>query len=97
MENKMYYKCAICGNAYEELKERISCETSCLKKQEVEAKKAAERKLKEERAARKAHVDEIVEKALEEIRKFNEDYGYYELNADDFRNIWPSRIFHHFI
>lgn len=111
MENKMYtkpqYKCAICGTIYDDLRERVNCESSCLKKQEEEAKKAAELKKKEEQAARKAEVDELVKKTVEAIKKYGDDYGCYELELDEPVEIdeeelncdfpWPSRVLHYFL
>lgn len=88
MENKMYtkqqFKCAICGQIYDEIKDRVDCESKCLKKQEVEAKKAAEVKKREEQATRKAAVDaayDTADKACETADKLRDeyvhDYGVY--------------------
>lgn len=102
-DNKMYaqpmYKCAICGSIHESIPARIQCETECYKKQELEAKKAAEAKKKEEQATRKAETDEIVKKAIESVRKYTKDYGHYELEneEDNFDFMWPSRILHYFL
>ena len=111
MENKMYakpqYKCAICGTIYDDLKERVNCETACLKRQAEEEKKAAEAKKKEEQASRKAEVDELVKKTVEAIKKYSEDYGCYDLEIEEDLDldmeedccdfIWPSRIMHYFL
>lgn len=87
MDNKMYtkpqYKCAVCGTVYDDLRERVNCESACLKRQEEEAKKAAELKKKEEQATRKADVDELVKKTVEAIKKYSDDYGCYELELDE--------------
>ena len=81
MENKMYakpqYKCAICETIYDELKDRVNCETKCIKKQEEEAKKAAELKKKAEHDAREADVDAKVKAAIEAITAYTKDYGFY--------------------
>ena len=34
----MVYKCAICGEAYEDVKDRASCEMKCIKKLQEEEK-----------------------------------------------------------
>lgn len=89
MENKMYtkpqYKCAICGTIHDELKARINCETTCLKKQEEEANKAAELKKKQEHDAREADVNAKVKAAIEAIKAYNNDYGFccYNENVED--------------
>ena len=100
MENKMYaksqYKCAICGQIFDELRERVNCETVCLKKQEEEAKKAAELKKKAEQASREAEVDEAFAHAFKLRDAFVKDYGYYEYEHNVTTNIpenddeWPS-------
>lgn len=81
MENKMYakpqYKCAICGTVYDDLRERVNCESVCLHKQEEEAKKAAELKKKEEKAARKAEVDAAFDKAMQLREAYLKDYDTY--------------------
>ena len=112
MENNMYfkpqYKCAICGEIYDDLKKRINCETACLKKQEEEEKRAMEAKKKEEQAVRKAEVDELIKKTAEAIEKYVEDYGGYEFELEEDYEInleencecdcmWPSRIMHYFL
>ena len=43
---KPMYKCAICGEVYDSIAQRMNCEQTCLKKQEEEAKKAAEEEMK---------------------------------------------------
>ena len=81
MENKMYtkpqFKCAICGKIFDELKDRIDCESKCFKNQEIEAKKAAEAKKKEERATREAKVNEAFDAAYKLRDEFVRDYGFY--------------------
>ena len=93
MENKMYanlkYKCAICGEVYDEVKDRMKCESACLRKQAEEAKKVAEEKRKIEQAARKAEVDAAFEKAIALEKAFIKDYGSYiygDCKLEDFTN-----------
>ena len=99
MANEMYmkpqYKCAICGTIFDDLRDRINCEAECLMKQEVEAKKAAELKKKEEKASREAEVDEAFAHAFKLRDTFVKDYGYYEYEHNVTTNIpeddeWPS-------
>ena len=81
MENKIYanpkYKCAICGSIFDEIPERVKCESACLKKQAEEAKRAEEEKKKLEKAVRKAEVDAAIKKALELENAYIKDYGSY--------------------
>lgn len=85
MENKMYtkpqYKCAICGTVYEDLRERVHCESVCLKKQEEDAKKAAELKKKAEQEARHAEVTKLIDDACLALSRYMEDYGDYEYDG----------------
>lgn len=102
MENKMYtkpqWKCGICGKIFDEIKERNKCEMACIKQQEEEAKKAAELQQKKQKAARQAETDELVKKAIDSIKAFQKDYGYYELNSsgDEYDFVWPSKLWHYF-
>lgn len=84
-ENKMYaqpmYKCAICGTVHESIPARIQCETKCYQKQELEAKKAAEAKKKEEQKSYHDKVDQLVEDAVTAIMDYTDKYGHYEYNG----------------
>lgn len=79
--DKMYakpqYKCAICGEIYDDVRTRMVCESKCLKKQEEEAKKAAEAKKIEEQPARKAEVDKARETYVKLYNEYINDYGEY--------------------
>ena len=78
---KPMYKCGICGEVYESIRERMWCETACLHKQAVEEQRAAEIKKKEEQAARKAEVDAALEKYLQLKEDYLKDYDTYEYNV----------------
>jgi hypothetical protein len=82
MENKVcakpMYKCAVCGEVYDSIAQRVNCEQTCLKKQEEEARKAEEAKKEIEYAARKAKVDQAYETFVELRNQFVKDYGPYE-------------------
>lgn len=84
MENKVcakpMYKCAVCGEVYDSIAHRMNCEQICLKRQEEEAKKAAELKMVAEYEARKREVDEAFNVAYELKDKFVADYGRYTYN-----------------
>lgn len=74
---KPMYKCAVCGGVYDSIAQRMNCEQACLKKQEEEAKKAAERKRAAEYEARKREVDIAFDHAYELKEKFLKDYDSY--------------------
>ena len=103
MENKIYanpkYKCAICGSIFDEISERVKCESACLKKQAEEAKKVAEEKNRIEQKARKAELDLAIEKAIALKDAYIKDYGSYryvsKTESDDFLplKIWADMFF----
>lgn len=84
MENKVcakpMYKCAVCGEVYDSIAQRVNCEQTCLKKQEEEARKAAELKKAAEYESRKNEVDMAFNNAYELKDKFVADYGRYTYN-----------------
>ncbi len=89
MYYKPIYKCGICGKEYSTIAERSNCEQTCLKKQEEEAKKAAERKKAAEYEARKREVDMAFDHAYELKEKFLKDYDSYTYSkpvSNNFRN-----------
>lgn len=71
------YKCEICNKEYENIKDRVECETKCLKERELaeEKRKAAELEAKKE--SRKAEVEMAFENYMELLNKYIEDYGIY--------------------
>ena len=81
MDNKVctkpMYKCAVCGEVYDSIAQRMNCENTCLKRQEEEARKAAELKKEAEYATRKAEVDAAFDHAYELRDKFLNDYDSY--------------------
>lgn len=108
MYNKPMYKCGICGKVYDTIAERMKCERTCLDKQEIEAKKAALEKKKEEQKARKAEVDTAIKQANEAtdhanklMRDYVADYGSYAYADTDKKGdgngfFWPGSLSHHF-
>jgi uncharacterized membrane-anchored protein YhcB (DUF1043 family) len=71
---KNVYKCGICGVEYPDVQSRMNCEMKCIKKQQEEEKAAAEAKLKAEKDTRRKEVTEAIDKAVDLIKKYNEDY-----------------------
>lgn len=90
MENKMYckpiYKCGICGKEHNDVLARAKCEMQCVKKQEEEAKRAAEAKRMEERKSRQDEVTEAIDNTLELFNEFIKDYKTYQYNGK-FKNL----------
>lgn len=100
-ENSMYatpkYKCGVCGEIYDSIKERMNCENTCLKKQAEEERKAAEAKKKAEKDARKAEVDEALKKFTKLAEAYANDYGSYEYDGELIPNVFLSnKLWHHF-
>ena len=105
-ENKIYnkpmYKCGICDTVYNSIQERAACEIKCLKKQEQEAKAAAEAKIKAEKDTRSAEVTKALENAYTLLAKYIKDYGSYSYNGNlkelDMNTLdyFPSKLWHHF-
>lgn len=102
MYNKPMYKCAICGEIYDSVQDRMNCEMTCVKKQHEEEKKAAEAALQAEKDHRLAEASAALDNALTLVNKCVEDYGSFQytgklkdldmLNMDFF----PSKLWHHF-
>ena len=78
---KPQYKCAICGEIYDDVQNRMNCEMKCLKKQQEEEKRAAEAKAKAERNARQQEVTAALDNAFALVNKFVEEYGTYRYNG----------------
>ena len=104
-DNKMYckpiYKCGICGKEYPSIAERMKCEQACLRKQEEDAKKAAEAKKNAEKNTRKDEVTQAIEYASELLNKYISDYGAYSYDGKKLNDtsdyFWPSRLWHYFL
>lgn len=95
---KFTYKCGICGKDHNSVIDRANCEIACAKKQEAEAKKAAEEKERTEQKLRKDAVDEAFERLHRLVTEYVKDYGHYEYgNGGENTNFhWPSRLWHSF-
>jgi Mg2+ and Co2+ transporter CorA len=77
------YKCAVCGEVYDSIAQRMHCEQSCIKKQEEEARKADEAKKIAEYEARAKEVRDAFKHAYMLRDKLEEDYSnlrFYKRN-----------------
>lgn len=77
MYTKKAFKCSICNKEYEDAMDRARCELACGKKQQEEAKKAAEAKKKEMKIADESQVDEAFAAAYKLRDEFVKKYGAY--------------------
>lgn len=96
------FKCAICGEVYESVKERSECETKCVAKVEADKKAALEAIKKAEKEARFVEASSAIDNALTLVNKCMEDYGEFDYNGklknskEPLVNYFPSRIWHKF-
>lgn len=95
MYTKPQYKCAICGTIYDDLKERVKCESACIKKQEEEAKKAKELKKQAEKEVRYKEVTAAYDHFHELLVKYTKDYGVFTVNGVDVPTF--NKLFDHFL
>lgn len=105
-ENKTYvkqqYQCAICGEAYDSVQERMNCEMKCVKKAEADKKAALEAIKKAEKDKRFAEASNAIDNAFSLVNKCVEDYGSFSYNGklkdskEPIVNPFPSRIWHRF-
>ena len=87
MEEMKNYTCAICGKIYNDLKDRIECETNCLAEQErvnkilkVDEKKKAKKKSEE---AINKELDVLLEQYDKVSNMIKEHYNKYEEDVYD--------------
>lgn len=95
MYTKPQYKCAICGTVYDDLKERVKCESTCIKKQEEEAKKTAELKKQAEKETRHKEVFDAYDHFHELLEKYTKDYGVFTINGVDIPTF--NKLIDHFL
>lgn len=78
---KPMYKCAVCGEVYDSIAQRMNCEQACLKKQEEEERKALEAKKIAEYNSRVEEVRDAFRRAYILRNKLEKDYAnmqYYD-------------------
>lgn len=80
------YKCGICGKEYENIEDRIACETKCLHDRKVAEEKRKKMKLEQEKETRRKEVQMAWDHYSDLLKAFIEDYGSYptmrnEINA----------------
>ena len=80
------YKCEICGKEYENIEERVACETKCLHDRKVAEEKRKKIKLEQEKETRKQEIQMAANHYNDLLTAFMKDYGTYptmrnEMNA----------------
>lgn len=69
------YKCGICGKEYENIEDRIACETKCLHDRKVAEEKCKQMKLEKEKETRRKEVQMAWDHYSDLLKAFIEDYG----------------------
>lgn len=90
MEEMKTFECAICGKKFNNLQDRINCETACLKEQENLETKMKDAAMKAECKRLDKAVAKLVEdyiKISKDIDKFYDTYGEdAQLKSKDVKN-----------
>lgn len=71
------YKCEICGKEYENIEDRVACETKCLHDRKVAEEKRKKMKLEQEKETRKKEIQMAWDHYSDLFKAFTEDYGSY--------------------
>lgn len=71
----MKYRCSICGQEYNTVKERANCEIACAEKSEKAAEERRRKQLEAQKEARNKEINDKLAEAVELIVKYNKDYG----------------------
>lgn len=105
-DNKIYtkptYKCAVCGEIYESVQDRMNCEMTCIKQQQEAEKKEAAARLQAAKDECFAEASAALDNALALVNKCIENYGTFQytgkLKDNDLLNMdfFPSKLWHHF-
>lgn len=98
------YKCAVCGEVYDSIAQRMNCEQTCLKKKEEEERKAAEAKKNAERKADFEEASSAIDNALRLVNKCVEKHGTFKYDGELLNNLetlkvdfLPSKLLHYFM
>lgn len=82
--NKVQYHCAICGNAYDTIDERVACETKCLAARKKTQEELKKKKLEEEKTTRKAEIDAKYKELATLVKDYCHDYGSLKIDDDPY-------------
>lgn len=79
-ENSRKYVCAICGKSYENLEDRIACETKCFNERKMIEAKQKEDKLKTKRINSEKEIEQKLAEVNEMIREHLNEYDSLKLS-----------------
>ena len=71
----MKYRCSICGQEYNTVKERANCEIACAEKSERAAEEKRKKQLEEQKEARNKDINDKLTDLVRLMVKYSEDYG----------------------
>ena len=77
--NNVKYRCAICGNSYDTIDERVDCETKCLAARKKAQEELKKKKLEEEKTTRKAEIEKKFKELSNLVNDYCKDYGSLQL------------------
>lgn len=77
--NNVKYRCAICGNSYDTIDERVDCETKCLAARKKAQAELEKKKLEEEKVTRKAEIEKKFKELSNLVNDYCKDYGSLQL------------------
>ena len=79
VSNKMVYHCAICGNPYDTVDERVACETKCLAERKKAQAELEKKKLEEKKNTRKAEIEKKYKELSTLVKNYINDYGSLQI------------------
>ena len=77
VSNKMVYHCAICGNPYDTVDERVACETKCLAARKKAQAEIEKKKLEEKKNTRKAEIEKKYKELVTLVNDYCKDVNDY--------------------
>lgn len=89
--NKTEYVCGICGKSYDNIADRIACETKCLDDRTKAEEAMRKQKLELEKDARKKEIETMYDDLHKAISEYVKDYGVIRLhNCSKHENDFPT-------
>ena len=76
---KTEYACGICGKSYDNIADRITCETKCLDERTKAEEAMRRQKLELEKEARKKEIENMYSDLHDAISEYVKDYGAINL------------------
>lgn len=82
--NKVTYRCAICGKAYDTIDERVACETKCLADRKKAQAELEKKKKLEEKNSRKTEIEKKYKELATLVNDYCKDYGYLQIGESKY-------------